>query len=152
VSAEYKVLADRTGAAPDKHHNKHHNKTGFNGDFAVETQSLSLCFGQKLADDALGLKIPRGSIYGFLGPNGCVKSTSIRMLTGLLKPSAGTATVLGETLPGAEEKLRMRIGYMTQKFSLYDNLTVQENLDFVARIYGIKRTYARQRRDELIAL
>ncbi len=121
-------------------------------DYAVETQGLSLRFGKTLAVDALDLKIPRASIYGFLGPNGSGKSTSIRMLTGLLKPSAGTATVLGEHLPGAEEKLRLRIGYMTQKFSLYDNLSVQENLDFVARIYGIKRARAKQRRDELIEL
>lgn len=126
--------------------------TSFRGEFAVETHGLSLRFGQKLAVDALDLKIPRGSIYGFLGPNGSGKSTSIRMLTGLLKPSAGSATVLGEAIPGAEEKLRLRIGYMTQKFSLYDNLSVQENLDFVARIYGTKRGYARVRRDELINL
>jgi ABC-2 type transport system ATP-binding protein len=120
--------------------------------YAVETRQLSLKFGNKLAVDSLNLHIPRGSIYGFLGPNGSGKSTSIRMLTGLLKPSAGTATVLGETLPGAEEKLRLRIGYMTQKFSLYENLSVQENLDFVARIYGLPRAYARARRDELITL
>ncbi|TFH73635.1 ABC transporter ATP-binding protein [Gammaproteobacteria bacterium LSUCC0112] len=120
--------------------------------YAVETRQLSLKFGNKLAVDSLDLTIPRGSIYGFLGPNGSGKSTSIRMLTGLLKPTAGTATVLGEPIPGAEEKLRLRIGYMTQKFSLYDNLSVQENLDFVARIYGLPRAYARARRDELITL
>jgi ABC-2 type transport system ATP-binding protein len=120
--------------------------------YAVETRQLSLKFGNKLAVDSLDLNIPRASIYGFLGPNGSGKSTSIRMLTGLLKPSAGTAIVLGQTLPGDEEKLRLRIGYMTQKFSLYDNLSVQENLDFVARIYGLPRVYARGRRDELIAL
>jgi ABC-2 type transport system ATP-binding protein len=116
--------------------------------YAVETRQLSLKFGNKLAVDSLDLNIPRASIYGFLGPNGSGKSTSIRMLTGLLKPSAGTAIVLGQTLPGDEEKLRLRIGYMTQKFSLYDNLSVQENLDFVARIYGLPRVYARGRRDE----
>lgn len=126
--------------------------SSFAGDYAVETRQLSLKFGDKLAVDALDLKIPRGSIYGFLGPNGSGKSTSIRMLTGLLKPSSGSATVLGENLPGAEEKLRLRIGYMTQKFSLYDNLSVQENLDFVARIYGLPRLYARARREELISL
>lgn len=128
------------------------NKQEFTGDYAVETRQLSLKFGDKLAVDALDLKIARGSIYGFLGPNGSGKSTSIRMLTGLLKPSAGSATVLGEAIPGAEEKLRLRIGYMTQKFSLYDNLSVQENLDFVARIYGLPRAYARSRREELITL
>jgi ABC-2 type transport system ATP-binding protein len=148
LAAEYDVSSvnNSTGL-----HSSQSN-TVFSGEFAIETQGLSLRFGHKLAVDALDLKIPRGSIYGFLGPNGSGKSTSIRMLTGLLKPSAGSASVLGEILPGAEEKLRLRIGYMTQKFSLYDNLSVQENLDFVARIYGIRRVYAKQRRDELIDL
>lgn len=128
------------------------SKNPFSGEFAIEARQLTLRFGLTLAVDELDLKVPRGCIYGFLGPNGSGKSTSIRMLTGLLKPSSGTATVLGERLPGAEEKLRLRIGYMTQKFSLYENLSVQENLDFVTRIYGIGRAYARQRRDELIEL
>ncbi len=119
---------------------------------AVEAQGLTLRFGHTLAVSALDLAIPRGSIYGFLGPNGSGKSSSIRMLTGLLKPTSGQARVLGETLPGGEEKLRRRIGYMTQKFSLYDNLSVQENLDFVARIYGVPRAQAKQRRDELISV
>lgn len=121
-------------------------------DSAIRAFGLSLRFGDKLAVDQLALDIPRACIYGFLGPNGSGKSTSIRMLTGLLKPSAGYAEVLGERLPGAEEKLRQRIGYMTQKFSLYDNLTVQENLDFVARIYGLPASQRRLRRDELISL
>ncbi len=121
-------------------------------ELAVEAHGLTLRFGETLAVNNLDLAIPRRSIYGFLGPNGSGKSSSIRILTGLLKPSSGTALVLGETLPGGEEKLRLRIGYMTQKFSLYDNLTVQENLDFVARIYGVPRTQAKQRREELISV
>ncbi len=119
---------------------------------AIRAHGLSLRFGDKLAVDQLDLDIPRACIYGFLGPNGSGKSTSIRILTGLLKPTAGFAEVLGERLPGAEEKLRQRIGYMTQKFSLYDNLSVQENLDFVARIYGLPARERRVRRDELIRL
>ncbi len=126
--------------------------TGSRNAMAIEAQGLTLRFGHTLAVNALDLAIPRGSIYGFLGPNGSGKSSSIRMLTGLLKPTSGRAQVLGETLPGSEEKLRLRIGYMTQKFSLYDNLSVQENLDFVARIYGVPRAQAKQRRDELISL
>lgn len=126
--------------------------TGIRNAMAIEAQGLTLRFGHTLAVDALDLAIPRGSIYGFLGPNGSGKSSSIRMLTGLLKPTSGRAQVLGETLPGSEERLRLRIGYMTQKFSLYDNLSVQENLDFVARIYGVPRAQAKQRRDELISL
>lgn len=129
-----------------------HSAISASDQYAIHAQGLSLRFGDKLAVDNLHLSIPRACIYGFLGPNGSGKSTSIRMLTGLLKPSAGNATVLGVHLPGAEEKLRQRIGYMTQKFSLYDNLTVQENLDFVARIYGLSSRQRRTRCEELIAL
>jgi ABC-2 type transport system ATP-binding protein len=121
-------------------------------DFAIETQGMTKAFAGINAVENLQLAIPRGSIFGFLGPNGCGKSTSIRMLTGLLRPTSGDIRVLGETLPGAEEKLRRRIGYMTQKFSLYENLTVKENLEFVAQIYGFKRSEAKARLAELIAL
>ncbi|MCP5326698.1 MAG: ABC transporter ATP-binding protein [Oceanospirillaceae bacterium] len=113
---------------------------------------MSRRFDQSLAVDQLDLKIPRGTIYGFLGPNGCGKSTSIRMLTGLLAPSAGEINVLGYQLPAQAELLRPKIGYMTQKFSLYDNLRVDENLDFVARIYGLTRQQRQQRCAELLAL
>jgi ABC-2 type transport system ATP-binding protein len=121
-------------------------------DFAIETQGMTRAFAGVNAVENLQLAIPRGSIYGFLGPNGCGKSTSIRMLTGLLRPTSGDIRVLGETLPGAEEKLRRRIGYMTQKFSLYENLSVKENLEFVAQIYGLKRSEAKARLAELISL
>ncbi|MBB1269620.1 ABC transporter ATP-binding protein [Shewanella sp. SR44-3] len=121
-------------------------------DFAIETQGMTRAFAGVNAVEDLQLAIPRGSIYGFLGPNGCGKSTSIRMLTGLLRPTSGDIRVLGETLPGAEEKLRRRIGYMTQKFSLYENLSVKENLEFVAQIYGFKRSEAKARLAELINL
>ncbi|AZQ12624.1 ABC transporter ATP-binding protein [Shewanella khirikhana] len=121
-------------------------------ELAIETHGMSKRFGELAAVDGVDLAIPKGSIYGFLGPNGCGKSTSIRMLTGLLRPSAGDIRVLGETLPGAEERLRSRIGYMTQKFSLYENLTVLENLRFVARIYGLKGARAHTRIDELLSL
>lgn len=121
-------------------------------DYAIVTRGMSKAFGDNLAVSRLDLAIPKGSIYGFLGPNGCGKSTSIRMLTGLLRPTEGEIQVLGETLPGAEESLRRRIGYMTQKFSLYDNLTVKENLNFVSQIYGIPRKAARQRIEELLTV
>tara|TARA_R110002050_G_scaffold27643_3_gene71735 strand:+ start:543 stop:1460 length:918 start_codon:yes stop_codon:yes gene_type:complete len=104
----------------------------------IESQGLTRQFGDLIAVDKLDLQVPKGSIYGFLGPNGCGKSTLIRMLTGLLKPTAGEATILGLPLQGNEELLKSRIGYMTQKFSLYDNLTVLENMRFVAAIYSVK--------------
>ncbi|MEM6247043.1 ABC transporter ATP-binding protein [Shewanella vaxholmensis] len=121
-------------------------------DFAIETQGMTRAFGGVNAVENLDLAIPKGTIYGFLGPNGCGKSTSIRMLTGLLSPTSGEIRVLGETLPGAEEKLRRRIGYMTQKFSLYDNLSVRENLEFVAQIYGLNRRASKMRIAELVTL
>lgn len=121
-------------------------------DFVIETQGMTRAFGGVNAVENLDLAIPKGTIYGFLGPNGCGKSTSIRMLTGLLRPTSGKIRVLGETLPGAEEKLRRRIGYMTQKFSLYDNLSVRENLEFVAQIYGLNRRASKLRIAELVTL
>ena len=121
-------------------------------DFAIETHGMTRAFAGVNAVENLDLAIPKGTIYGFLGPNGCGKSTSIRMLTGLLSPTSGDIRVLGETLPGAEEKLRRSIGYMTQKFSLYDNLSVRENLEFVAQIYGLNRKNAKLRIAELLTL
>jgi len=119
-------------------------------DLAIETRGMTRRFGNATAVDALDLSIPRGSIYGFLGPNGCGKSTSIRMLTGLLLPTDGEITVLGHQLPREAEPLRPKIGYMTQKFSLYDNLRVDENLDFVGRIYGFDHNSRKQRSEQLI--
>ncbi|MCH1928924.1 ABC transporter ATP-binding protein [Shewanella sp. A25] len=121
-------------------------------EYAIETQGMTRAFGGVNAVENLDLAIPKGTIYGFLGPNGCGKSTSIRMLTGLLSPTSGHIRVLGETLPGGEEKLRRRIGYMTQKFSLYENLSVRENLEFVAQIYGLNRIETKTRLSELLEL
>lgn len=116
-------------------------------DYAIVTEKLTRRFGDLIAVNQMDLNVEKGSIYGFLGPNGCGKSTLIRMLTGLLEPSEGQATVLGEPLVGNEEQLKKRIGYMTQKFSLYDNLTVMENMRFVAKVYGVKE---KGRIDELL--
>ncbi len=104
-------------------------------DAAVVTRGLTRRFGTLTAVDHVDLDIPRNAIYGFLGPNGSGKSTTIRMFCGLLTPSSGTATVLGLHMPDEAEALKHRIGYMTQRFSLYEDLTIRENLDFVARIY-----------------
>ncbi len=98
-----------------------------------------------MAVDHLALDVPKGRIYGFLGPNGSGKTTAIRMLCGLLEPSEGHATVLGRRVPDEAEKLRQHVGYMTQKFSLYQDLTVDENLRFVGRIYSLSETQWKNR-------
>lgn len=121
-------------------------------EYAIQTRGMTRRFGDLIAVNNVDLAIPRARIYGFLGPNGSGKSTAIRMLTGLLTPSAGTVEVLGHSLPQHAEAVRLRIGYMTQKFSLYGNLSVVENLAFVARIYGLPRAQARARVAELLTL
>jgi ABC-2 type transport system ATP-binding protein len=103
----------------------------------IETRGLTRRFGQVVAVDAVDLAVRRGEIFGCLGPNGSGKSTLMRMLLGLLEPSAGDARVLDRSIPQEAEKLRPRIGYMTQRFSLYEDLTVRENLVFASRIFGL---------------
>lgn len=104
---------------------------------AIEARGITRRFGAVVAVDEISLDIPRAQIYGFLGPNGSGKSTTIRMLCGLLLPQAGTIRVLGHEVPREAEALRRQIGYMTQKFSLWDDLTVLENLRFMARAYTL---------------
>lgn len=104
---------------------------------AIAARGLTRRFGKLVAVDHVSLDIPRANIYGFLGPNGSGKSTTIRMLCGLLRPTEGECTVLGLPVPRDAEKLRYKIGYMTQRFSLWEDLTVEENLDFMARIFGL---------------
>jgi ABC-2 type transport system ATP-binding protein len=116
----------------------------------IRARGLSKRFGQLIAVDGLDLSVPRAEVFGFLGPNGCGKSTTIRMLCGLLLPSEGEVEVLGYQIPRDAEELKRRIGYMTQKFSLYEDLTVQENLEFLAAVQGIGRRETRQRIDELL--
>ncbi len=117
----------------------------------IEARGLTRRFGDLTAVDALDLTVDPRTIYGFLGPNGCGKTTTLRMLTGLLTPSAGTVSVLGHQLPRDAERLKRRIGYMTQRFSLYDDLSVAENLGFVAEIYGLGHRTARQRISALLS-
>ena len=112
---------------------------------AIETHNLSRRFGSVLAVDDLHLKIPEAQIYGFLGPNGSGKSTTFRMLCGLLKPTSGEVDVLGHRFPGEAERIRGLIGYMTQQFSLYRDLTVIENLQFIAQIQGLSWRERRER-------
>jgi ABC-2 type transport system ATP-binding protein len=119
-------------------------------DLVIRARGLSKRFGKLTAVDHLDLSVPRAEVFGFLGPNGCGKSTTIRMLCGLLQPSEGEVEVLGCQIPRDAEELKRRIGYMTQKFSLYEDLTVQENLEFLAAVQGIGRRETRQRIDELL--
>ncbi|TGD75836.1 ABC transporter ATP-binding protein [Mangrovimicrobium sediminis] len=117
---------------------------------AIHARQLSRHFGEVIAVDRIDLDIPRGEIYGFLGPNGSGKTTTIRALCGLLTPTAGEVRVLGREIPAQAEEVRRRIGYMTQKFSLYEDLTVEENMRFLGSIQGLSRRACRQRMDTLI--
>lgn len=118
----------------------------------IRARGLTKRFGDFTAVDTLDLDVRRAEVFGFLGPNGSGKSTTIRMLCGLLSPSAGEIDVLGCRVPQDAEALKRRIGYMTQKFSLYDDLSVGENLDFLAAVHGLPKREARQRIDELLML
>ncbi|BAV97005.1 ABC-2 type transport system ATP-binding protein [Lysobacter enzymogenes] len=117
---------------------------------AIRARGMSKRFGALQAVDRVDLTVPRACVYGFLGPNGSGKSTTIRMLCGLLTPSAGEIEVLGLKIPEQAEALRRRIGYMTQKFSLFEDLSVRENLEFLAAVQDIPKAAARKRIDELI--
>jgi len=119
---------------------------------AVDVRDLSKRYGSFTAVEKLSLRIPRGQIYGFLGPNGSGKSTTIRMLCGLLTPSEGSGTVLGVDFRKNPRGLRQRIGYMSQKFSLYADLTVVENLRFYAGLYGLGGRLLAQRVEAMVAL
>ncbi|WP_029826666.1 ABC transporter ATP-binding protein, partial [Vibrio parahaemolyticus] len=117
-------------------------------EYAIQAQNVVKKFGDFTAINNITLNVPKGSIYGFLGPNGCGKSTTIRVLTGLLSPSEGSVDVLGLEIPKQSEQLRLKIGYMTQKFSLYDDLSVQENLEFIGQIFGLSSQSLKERIEE----
>ena len=121
-----------------------------NGEFAIEARGLTKRFGDLEAVSHLQLNVPRGQIYGFLGPNGSGKSTTIRMLCGLLTPTEGSATVLDTEIPGDAKLLKPKIGYMTQKFSLFGDMTVLENLQFIAEIYSFPTKERKARVEELL--
>ena len=106
-------------------------------DIAIEVEGLTKSFGDRVVVRDLSMRVKRGSIYGFLGPNGSGKTTTIRMLCGLLTPDSGRGTCLGYDIRTEADKIRVHVGYMTQRFSLYQDLSVRENLEFVARVYGL---------------
>lgn len=114
-------------------------------ELAIRARALTRRFGELVAVDHIDLSVSRGQVYGFLGPNGSGKSTTLRMLCGLLTPTSGSAQVLGLHMPEQAELLKKRIGYMTQKFSLYEDLSILENLQFLAAVHDIPRNIAKAR-------
>jgi len=119
---------------------------------AVVVDKLVKRFGRFVAVDGISCTVERGEIFGFLGPNGAGKSTTIRMLCGLLRPSEGAAWVAGFDVARQPEQVRRHIGYMSQKFSLYDDLTVEENIDFFGGIYGVPSERLAERKAHVLAL
>ncbi|WP_373325718.1 ABC transporter ATP-binding protein [Sporomusa paucivorans] len=120
--------------------------------YAVATENLTRMFGNFTAVNQVSLKIPQGSIYGFLGPNGSGKSTTIRMLCGILTPTSGNGHILGLDLATQGESIKEQIGYMSQKFSLYDDLTVLENLEFYAGLYNLSAAERKERIENMLTM
>ncbi|HTO04412.1 MAG TPA: ABC transporter ATP-binding protein, partial [Opitutus sp.] len=106
-------------------------------DLAIDVAGITKRFGDKTVVDAIALQVRRGEIFGFLGPNGSGKTTFIRMLCGLLTPDAGDGTCLGYNVLTQQADIKVHVGYMTQRFSFYEDLSIRENLDFIARVYDV---------------
>lgn len=121
-------------------------------DLAVEVRDLTRMFGDFVAVDRISLNVEKGQVFGFLGPNGAGKSTTIRMLCGLLLPTSGEGRVAGFDIMTESETIKRHIGYMSQKFSLYDDLTVEENIDFFAGIYNVPRPKRGARKDWVLEM
>ena len=121
-----------------------------NQNIAIKAENITKTFGDFTAVDHISFEVKKGEIFGFLGANGAGKTTAMRMLSGLSIPTSGTATVAGFDIYKETEKIKKNIGYMSQKFSLYGNLTVKENLNFFGGIYGIPRKDLKIKRDQLI--
>ncbi len=120
-------------------------------DIVIATRGLSRCFGDFVAVDNLSMNIPANTVHGFLGPNGSGKTTAIRMMCGLLDPSEGEVEVLGMQVPAQAAIVRRSVGYMTQRFSMYEDMTVEQNLHFLCRIHGLNASERRNRVTEVMA-
>ncbi len=121
-----------------------------NSKYLIQIKDLKKTFGDIDAVDGITLNIPRGKIFGILGPNGAGKSTLIRMLCGVLRPTSGKGTVFGYDIVKDAETIKLHIGYMSQKFSLYEDLTVYENLKFYTEIYNVGKKHVEERIDQII--
>src|ERR1700751_255198 len=116
-----------------------------NAEIVINVHGLTKKFGGRAVVRNLSMRVKRGEIYGFLGPNGSGKTTTIRMLCGLLTPDEGSGTCLGYDIRAQADEIKRHVGYMTQRFSLYQDLSVRENLEFVARLYGLAKPTAAAR-------
>ncbi len=121
-------------------------------DIAVQVRDLRRTFGSFVAVDNISLRVEKGEIFGFLGPNGAGKSTTIRMLCGLLKPTSGGGSVAGFDILSESESIKQSIGYMSQRFSLYDDLTIEENINFFSGIYNVPRQKRAERKDFILSI
>lgn len=121
-------------------------------ELAVTVSNLTRKFGEFTAVDGVNFEVPKGEIFGFLGPNGAGKSTTIRMLCGIIEPTSGTGTVAGLDISSQSEEIKERIGYMSQKFSLYEDLTVAENIEFYAGVYGVSPQRFSQRKEWILRM
>ncbi len=119
---------------------------------AITTNNLTVRFGNFTAVDRVSISVEQGEIFGFLGPNGSGKTTLIKALCGLLTPAEGTGSVLGLDCVTQADEIRQQVGYMSQKFSLYEDLTVIENIEFYAGVYGLRGEYLRRRKNDAIAM
>ncbi|MDP3729943.1 MAG: ABC transporter ATP-binding protein [Candidatus Omnitrophota bacterium] len=122
------------------------------GETAVSVQGLEKKFGSFTAVNRINFEVERGEIFGFLGPNGAGKSTTIRMLCGIITPTSGSGTVGGFNIISEQEKIKQNIGYMSQRFSLYDDLTVEENINFYSGIYKLSKKDKDERKEKIISL
>lgn len=121
-------------------------------EYVIELENLTKRFDNIIAVNNLTMKVPKGKIFGLLGPNGSGKSTTIRMLCGIIKPTSGNGTVIGYNIVRESEKIKKSIGYMSQRFSLYEDLTVKENLDFYSKIYGLNKKEMIAKETEIIEM